>query len=255
VKLLSVEQIRAKLSEKFQTPLDPRCNRRAATQTLRAAIQWSYDPLSDDEKDLLGALSAFTGGCNLESVTNVAGTEDEFASLEILSQLADKSLIVVDEDHGEQKRYGLLETVKEFVVRPFDRRTSLIPSARAHFRVMLDMAETAYAARATSEEAWAAVLQAERGNMLSALEFARSRDAEAYLTSGGCARMVLDGAVTYLRRTRTSHRRTRGDETRAGAPRACASFMGCGEYACLAGRSIRGESLDGRGVGSLAQTR
>jgi len=185
VKLLSVEQIRAKLSEKFKLlsthgeTIEPR------HQTLRAAIQWSYDPLSDDEKDLLGALSAFTGGCNLESVTNVAGTEDEFASLEILSQLADKSLIVVDEDHGEQKRYGLLETVKEFVVETLRSQDKFDSVRKAHFRVMLDMAETAYAARATSEEAWAAVLQAERGNMLSALKFARGRDAEAYLTLAG----------------------------------------------------------------------
>jgi predicted ATPase len=186
VKLLSVEQIRTMLSEKFKLlstapgkTIEPR------HQTLRATIQWSYDPLSDDEKHLLAALSAFSGGCNLESVTNVAGTEDEFASLEILSQLADKSLIVVEEDHSEQRRYGLLETVKEFVVESLKLQDKFDSVREAHLRVMLVTAEKAYAGRVTGEEEWGAVLEAERANMLSALEFARGRDSENYLTLAG----------------------------------------------------------------------
>jgi predicted ATPase len=186
VKLLSVEQIRTMLSERFRLLstaadkiIDPR------HKTLQATIQWSYDPLSEDEKHMLGALSAFPGGCNLESVTKGAGTGDDFASLEILSQLVDKSLIVVEEDHGEQRRYGLLETVKEFVLESLQTQDKLNDVRDAQFRVMLGIAERAYAGRVASEEEWGGVLETERANMLFALEFARGRDSETYLTLAG----------------------------------------------------------------------
>ena len=185
-KLLSVEQIRSMLSEKFKLlSSTPGKKAEPRHQTLHATIQWSYEPLSDDEKHMLGALSAFAGGCNLESITKIAGTADAFTSLEALSQLADKSLIVVEEDHGEERRYSLLETVREFVVDILEAQEKFDAVREAHLRVMLATAEQAYAERATHEEEWVAVLTTERANMISALEFVRGRDSEIYLNLAG----------------------------------------------------------------------
>ncbi len=84
-------------------------------QTLMAAIDWSYRLLDDAERALFERLSVFQGGFALESAMDVAagGDLDEFAVLELLPQLVDKSLVVADTTKGAE-RYALLETIRQF---------------------------------------------------------------------------------------------------------------------------------------------
>ncbi|MEO7521205.1 MAG: protein kinase, partial [Gemmatimonas sp.] len=72
VKVLSVEQIRARLDDRFKLLTGGR-SALPRQQTLLAAIQWSYDALTEPEKRLLRALSVFSGGWTLESATPVYG--------------------------------------------------------------------------------------------------------------------------------------------------------------------------------------
>ena len=183
-KVLTVEQIRTMLSERFRL-LSAGRTFTPRHRTLQAAIEWSYDPLLADEKHMLGAVSVFAGGCDLGSVTEVAGSTDKFQVLEVLSRLADKSLIVVEDAAGSQKRYSLLETVKEFVLDSLAAQGQLAEFREAHLGAMLALAERAYVGRATSEEAWLNILESERANMRAALEFARGRDPEKYLALAG----------------------------------------------------------------------
>ena len=64
-------------------------------QTLRQAVQWSYDLLDHSEKTLLARCSVFAGGFNLGAACAIAGTDDEFAIMDLLDALVRKSLMVV----------------------------------------------------------------------------------------------------------------------------------------------------------------
>jgi predicted ATPase len=82
-------------------------------QTLRHAVAWSYDLLDDTEKALLDRCSVFAGGFDLQSACAVAGSDDEFANLDLLDALVRKSLLVADRSLG-RTRFSMLETIRQF---------------------------------------------------------------------------------------------------------------------------------------------
>ena len=87
----------------------------ARQQTLRAALDWSYELLAEGERGLLRRLSVFVGGWTLaaaEGICSADGGEGREV-LELLGQLVEKSLVVT-EAQGEAVRYRLLETIREF---------------------------------------------------------------------------------------------------------------------------------------------
>lgn len=184
LRVLSIDQLHDKLRERFRLLAAAEGARTSRHKTLQAAIEWSYDPLSDDEKSLLQAVSVFAGGCDLDGVTQVLGKFDEFTTMDLLTKLVDKSLVIVDSANNSQKRYKLLETVRQFVSsRLSPAETETLRSA--HLQTMLERAETAYEGRISLEEEWADVLEVETSNLQQALEFVRNRDAETYLQLAG----------------------------------------------------------------------
>jgi len=82
-------------------------------QTLRHAVAWSYDLLSNQERTLLTRCSVFTGGFDLESACTVGGSNDDFATLDLLDALVRKSLLVAGRSAGKA-RYSMLETIRQF---------------------------------------------------------------------------------------------------------------------------------------------
>ena len=82
-------------------------------QTLRQAVQWSYDLLTADEQTVLGACAVFAGGFDLTSLTAVCDQFDEYTMLDLLDSLVRKSLITTTRAGG-RARYGLLETIRQF---------------------------------------------------------------------------------------------------------------------------------------------
>src|SRR5271163_481637 len=82
-------------------------------QTLRHAVAWSYDLLDDTEKALLVRCSVFAGGFDLESACAVMGSDDDFATLDLLDALVRKSLLVADRSSG-RTRFSMLETIRQF---------------------------------------------------------------------------------------------------------------------------------------------
>ncbi len=112
---LSVAQIASGLNDRFRL-----LGRGARTvlprqQTLEASVGWSYDLLSEQQRMTLRRLAVFAGGFSLEAVEHVAaGDGIEGAEvLELISQLVDRSLVVADES-GDEIRYWLLETIRQF---------------------------------------------------------------------------------------------------------------------------------------------
>ncbi|HEX6943696.1 MAG TPA: protein kinase [Gemmatimonadaceae bacterium] len=195
VKVLSVDQIRARLDDRFRL-LTGGKSAVPRQQTLLATIQWSWEQLSDDEQRLLRRLSVFAGGWTLGSATSVAGEQqDEFEVLDILTRLVDKSLVLVEQSGGTEARYSMLETVRQY------GQERLIEAGEAdvvrdrHLAEFMGLAEGYYANKFVAEELWNARLTSELDNLRAALSFVRNRDPERYLD--------LVGAMGYFWWART----------------------------------------------------
>jgi len=181
VKILSVDQIRTKLDDRFKLLSSVGRTMLPRHQTLRAVIEWSYDQLDDEEQRLLRALSVFSGGWTLELALTVAAGFDEYRILDLHSQLVDKSIVIVQREQKGAPRYGFLETVRQFLIDRLNDSGEARVIREAHLEAMLDLAEQAYTERITQEEARGEVLEIERDNLRVALEFARTIDSERYL--------------------------------------------------------------------------
>jgi predicted ATPase/class 3 adenylate cyclase len=125
VKLMSVEQISKRLDDRFRLLTGGSRTALPRQQTLRALIDWSYDILSEKEQILLRRLAVFAGSWTLEAVEGICGGHgiESYDVLDLLSQLVNKSLVVVIEKsqtrerslsiHGSL-RYRMLETIRQY---------------------------------------------------------------------------------------------------------------------------------------------
>ena len=117
VRSMSPTQIRDLLGERFRLLTGSRRSIERH-QTLRHAVQWSYDLLDPTEQGVLQRASVFAGGFSLAAATAVCAAEgdvrlDEFEMLDVLDSLVRKSLLHVDRS-GTAVRYGMLETIRQF---------------------------------------------------------------------------------------------------------------------------------------------
>jgi predicted ATPase/class 3 adenylate cyclase len=110
VKVLTVEQIAARLDDRFRLLIGGSRTALPRQQTLRALIDWSYDLLPEAERRLLRELSVFAGGAPLKAAEAVCAGIDV---LGVLTQLVNKSLVAVDEQ-GAEARYRLMETIRQY---------------------------------------------------------------------------------------------------------------------------------------------
>jgi len=115
VRVLSVEQIAARLDDRFHLLTSRDRSVPPRQRTLRAAIDWSHDLLTRPEQVLLRRLSVFAGW-SLEMAEHVCADADLPAGevLDQLAALADKSLVEVEPDTLGQTRYRMLETIREY---------------------------------------------------------------------------------------------------------------------------------------------
>ena len=115
VRVLSVEQIAARLGDKFRLLTTADRSAPARQQTLRATIDWSHDLLSEPEQVLLRRLSVFAEW-SLDMAEQVCADEALPAAqiLDVITALADKSLLDVDREAFGLARYRMLETVREY---------------------------------------------------------------------------------------------------------------------------------------------
>jgi predicted ATPase/class 3 adenylate cyclase len=144
-------------------------------QTLRATIEWSYELLEPEERELLVTLSVFRGGWTLEAAQQVAD-----ADLELLESLLDKSLV----RRWESGRLGMLETIREFAAEQLEQAGEGEPARRQHAGYFLQLAEDAglcvEGIEAGHGESGYRTVLPERDNLRAALDFfARSDEIEA----------------------------------------------------------------------------
>jgi predicted ATPase/class 3 adenylate cyclase len=180
VNVLSSEQIAQRLDNRFQ--LLKRGSRAALPrqQTLEALIDWSYDLLSEAEQLLFQCLSVFAGGFTLEAAETICagnGVEGDDV-MELLGQLAEKSLVVVDEQRPRY-RYRLLESLRQYARKQLRQHGYEDHLQREHARYFLSLAEQAAPNLFSDVQAeWFTRLRAELDNFRVVLEWARTRDLE-----------------------------------------------------------------------------
>jgi len=122
---LSVDQLSARLDQRFRLLTGGSRTALPRQQTLQAAVDWSYGLLSEQEKTLFNRLSVFAGGWTVEAAEAVcAGAPiEDFEVLDLLLRLVDKSLVLAQtsSDTAEsvggvqgEERYRLLETLRQY---------------------------------------------------------------------------------------------------------------------------------------------
>lgn len=148
VRTLPPAAIEAKLEERFELLKGGSRTALPKAQTLRAAIEWSYALLSDAEQRLFEWLSVFAGYPMLDVLTAACAAgalesglpADELEVLELVSALADKSLVEVSR-LDDDVRYGLLDSTRRFAREKLHARGRHEAAARAHAVAMLALAE------------------------------------------------------------------------------------------------------------------
>jgi predicted ATPase/DNA-binding CsgD family transcriptional regulator len=115
VRALSVDQIAARLDNRLALLTGAHRGVPARQQTVRATLDWSFGLLSGAEQTLLRRLSTLAGWSLEMAEETCAGTTVAAANvLDLLTALADKSLVEAEPDGLGQIRYRMLETVREY---------------------------------------------------------------------------------------------------------------------------------------------
>jgi predicted ATPase/transcriptional regulator with XRE-family HTH domain len=142
VAVLTVHQIASMLDSSFQL-LAGGSSILERHRTMETTISWSYDLLSKTERALLRRLSVFSGGWTLEAAESVASDQTLIpveGVLELLSQLVNKSLVIVKLDSRSEARYYMLQTVLEFAREKLLSRRELENLRERHFNYFCSMA-------------------------------------------------------------------------------------------------------------------
>ncbi|MEU3848187.1 BTAD domain-containing putative transcriptional regulator [Streptomyces sp. NPDC029554] len=141
LRMLTPRQIADRLDDRFRLLTSGSRTLLPRQQTLRAVVDWSWDLLDEDERDVLRRLSVFAGGCDLSAAEAVCGP----VALEALGSLVDRSLVVAappgDTAEGEM-RYRLLETVAEYAAERLDESGRRAEAERAHLTYFREFART-----------------------------------------------------------------------------------------------------------------
>ncbi|HEX6509840.1 MAG TPA: LuxR C-terminal-related transcriptional regulator [Chloroflexota bacterium] len=143
-------------------------------QTLRAAIAWSYDLITDEEQALFRRLGIFVGGFTLEAAEAIVSGEAAHTVdvLEGLASLADQSLVQSEQDGEGGHRFRLLESVRDFALEQVTGCGEGQAMGRAHARYFLELAERAAPELVGPEQqVWFLRLEHEHDNLRAALRW------------------------------------------------------------------------------------
>ena len=169
-KAFSFEEIASRLDDRFQFLVSWRRLSPDRHRTLRAAMDWSYELLSDEERTLLGRLSVFAGGFTLTAAAAVCLAGLDGGADDLVGRLVDASLMVPEARDGET-RYRLLETVRQYAAERLESRGETADVRQRHADHFLTLAESVQT-RGAGQLRGLRQLDADIDNMRTALDFA-----------------------------------------------------------------------------------
>ncbi|MEV6159017.1 BTAD domain-containing putative transcriptional regulator [Nonomuraea sp. NPDC052129] len=170
LRTMSVDQLARRLDDRFRLLTSGSRTVLARHKTLRAVVDWSWDLLTETERDVLRRLSVFSGGVSLEAAEQVCGEETSAGEqvFDVLTALIDKSLLLAD---GQgTPRYRMLNTIREYAAQRLAEAGQSEPARRAHLAYFTELAETAEPRLRRAEQVeWLSRLGAEHDNISTAL--------------------------------------------------------------------------------------
>ena len=203
MRMLSAAQLADRMDDIFVVLVGGARSAPPRHQALRATLDWSHDLLDRDERAVFRRLAVFSGGFTLHAAERVAAGGDigSDAMLELLTRLADKSLLRV-EHAGDESRYFLLATIRDYARERLAEAAESDQARRAHMEYFTQLVEGAAARLEHEGEAGAGQLElqldrldAELPNLRRAFQTAQeSGDAIAALRIAGPL-----GRYAYLR--------------------------------------------------------
>ena len=180
MRILSATQLAERMDDIFAVLVGGARSAPPRHQALRATLDWSYDLLDADERATFRRLATFFGGFTLPAAERTAASGDirPDAMLELLTRLADKSLLRVEHARGEN-RYFLLATIRDYARERLAEAGESDQARQAHLKYFIELVEDA-TTRIEQVEAAAGRLEleldrldAELPNLRRAFEFAQ----------------------------------------------------------------------------------
>jgi predicted ATPase/serine/threonine protein kinase/DNA-binding CsgD family transcriptional regulator len=176
MKLLPPQALLARLDQRLALLTGASRDLPARQQTLRNTIAWSYNLLDAAEQRLFRRLSVFVGGCTLQAIEAVcAGLDnsDEAAQpLDAVASLVDKSLLQQTEQEGEEPRFLMLETIREYGLERLAVNGEMEATRLAHATYYLVLAEEAEPQLLSLQQVvWLERLDQEHENLRAALHW------------------------------------------------------------------------------------
>jgi len=157
----------------------------ARQQTLHNTIAWSYNLLNADEQRLFRWLSVFVDGCSLQAIESICAAlsnGDEAAQvLDAVASLVDKSLLQQTEQGGEEPRFTMLETIREYGLERLTVNEEMEAAHQAHAEYYLALAEEAeLELKGVHPGIWLEQLEREHENLRTALLWLLEQGKVAY---------------------------------------------------------------------------
>lgn len=184
IKLLTPEQIAARLDDRFRLLTGGGRTVLPRQQTLRATVEWSYGLLSASERLLFQRLSVFAGGWTIETAEQVCasvwnGDLEATDVMDALARLVDKSLLTTEPSQGET-RYRMLETIREYAREKLGESGEAERLQDRHLDFFLRLAEeTEPKIRGSEQVMWLNRLESENANLRAALAWSRTAEGKA----------------------------------------------------------------------------
>lgn len=177
VPLLGLSGVLKRLDERFQLLARQQVGVPDRHQTLQAALDWSHALLTPPEQAMFRRMAVFAGSFPLSMVPILGQVGpggqalDEWRVLDTLGALADRSLVVVE--GGEQPRYRLLDSVREYALLKLEASGEMAELQRQHAQAVADLLDVAYDTYWSSSDAeWLARHAADIDNVRLALDWA-----------------------------------------------------------------------------------
>jgi predicted ATPase/DNA-binding CsgD family transcriptional regulator len=197
-KLLPPQALLARLERRLPLLTGGAHDLPARQRTLRGAITWSHDLLTEAERALFRRLAAFAGGSTLDSIEAVCNVDGQLGPfiLDGVASLLDKSLLRRDEALPGEPRFTMLETIREYAAEQLATSGEEATVRRQHALYYLKLAEEVEPQlRSVEEVGWLARMEREHANLRAALIWCR----DTGIVTSGDARDAAELGVRLLR--------------------------------------------------------